>query len=76
MVDQLREYKVFLNRPFNSIMLIPTFKQSDFDLLILLETDIRLKDFDFLEAGGIKSACEQYDNFSSNSLSFDTYILD
>lgn len=76
LVDQLRENKVFLNRPFNNIMLIPTFKQSDFDLLILLETDIRLKDFDFLEAGGIKSACKQYDNFSSNSLSFDTYILD
>ena len=76
LVDKLKDNKGFLDRPFNSTMLIPTFKQLDFDFLILLETDIRLKDFDFLEDGGIKSACKQYDNFSSNSLSFDTYILD
>ena len=48
----------------------------DFDLVILLETDFFSKDLNIIKESKLINHCEEYKNFASNSLLFNTYLID
>ena len=67
---------LFFDKPYNQVVLIPNFNIIDFNLLIYLESDFVLNDLNLIRKGSIENACEVYENYSANSLLFDTYIID
>ena len=75
-INKLKKNSIFIDKPYNQVVLIPNFNIIDFNLLIYLESDFVLSDLNLIRKGGIENACEVYENYSANSLLFDTYIID
>ncbi len=75
-MSEIRSNSVFIDRSYNQAVLLPDFNKIDFNLLIYLETNLVLNDLDLIKKNGLENACEEYENYSRNSLLFDTYIID
>ena len=75
-MSEIRSNSIFADRPYNQAVLIPDFKEIDFNLLIYLETNLVLNDLDLVRRNGLDNACEEYKNYPRNSLLFNTYIID
>ena len=48
----------------------------DFDFVILVETNFFSKDLNIIKENKFINHCEEYKNFASNSLLFNTYLID
>ena len=75
-MSEIRSNSTFADRPYNQAVLIPDFNETDFNLLIYLETNLVLNDLDLIKRNGLDNACEEYKNYPRNSLLFNTYIID
>tara|TARA_B000000565_G_scaffold220921_1_gene175512 strand:+ start:1911 stop:2630 length:720 start_codon:yes stop_codon:yes gene_type:complete len=76
LMPELRKNSIFVDRPYNQAVLIPDFNMMDFNFLIFLETNFVMNDLNLVRKNGLENACEEYENYSANSLLFNTYIID
>tara|TARA_B100000963_G_scaffold34860_1_gene25910 strand:- start:1826 stop:2545 length:720 start_codon:yes stop_codon:yes gene_type:complete len=76
LMTKIRSNTFFVDRPYNQAVLTPNFKMIDFNFLIYLETNFVSNDLSLLKENGLENACQEYENYSSNSLLFNTYIID
>ena len=76
LMPELRRNSIFVDRPYNQAVLIPDFNMMDFNFLIFLETNFVMNDLNLVRKNGLENACEEYENYSANSLLFNTYIID
>ena len=76
LMPELRRNSIFVDRPYNQAVLIPDFNVMDFNFLILIETNFVVNDLNLIRKNGLENACEEYENYSTNSLLFNTYIID
>ena len=76
LMPELRKNSIFVDRPYNQAVLIPDFNMMDFNFLIFLETNFVVNDLNLIRKNGLENACEEYENYSANSLLFNTYIID
>ena len=76
LISEIRKNSIFLDKPYNQVALIPDFKKIDFNFLIYLETNFVMNDLNLIKKNGLDNACEEYENYSANSLLFNTYTID
>ena len=76
LISDMRSNSIFVDRPYNQAVLTPDFNFIDFNFLIFLETNFVVNELNLLRKNGLENACEEYENYSTNSLLFDTYIID
>jgi hypothetical protein len=76
LMSEIRNNSIFVDRPYNQAVFTPDFNILDFNFLIYLETNFVVNDLNLIRKNGLETACEEYENYSSNSLLFDTYIID
>ena len=76
LMPELRKNSIFVDRPYNQAVLIPDFNMMDFNFLIFLETNFVMNDLNLVRKNGLENACEEYENYSANSLLFNTYTID
>ena len=76
LMPEIRENSIFVDRPYNQAVLIPDFNVMDFNFLIFIETNFVVNDLNLIRKNGLENACEEYENYSTNSLLFNTYIID
>ena len=76
LMSEIRRNSVFVERPYNQAVLTPKFNMIDFNVLIYLETNFVIDNLDLIKKNGLDNACEEYENYSTNSLLFNTYIID
>ena len=76
LISKIRSNPVFIDKSFNQAVLTPNFNMKDFNFLVYLETNFVLNDLNLIRKNGLENACEEYENYSSNSLLFNTYIID
>ena len=72
----IRKNSIFLDKPYNQVALIPDFNMIDFNFLIYLETNFVMNDLNLIKKNGLDNACEEYENYSANSLLFNIYNID
>ena len=65
-----------MDKHYNQAVLTPDFNMIDFNFLIYLETNFVMDDLNLLKKNGLDNACEEYENYSANSLLFNTYTID
>ena len=75
-LSEIERNSIFVDRPYNQVVLSPDFNMIDFNFLIYLETNFVTNDLDLIKRNRLANACEEYENYSSNSLLFNTYIID
>ena len=75
-ISEIKRNSTFMDKPYNQVVLIPDFNIIDFNLLIYLETNFVMNDLNLIKKNGLDNACEEYENYSSNSLLFNTYTID
>ena len=75
-ISEIKRNSTFMDKPYNQVVLIPDFKMIDFNFLIYLETNFVMNDLNLIKKNGLDNACEEYENYSANSLLFNTYIID
>ena len=76
LISEIRKNSIFLDKPYNQAVLIPDFNMIDFNFLIYLETNFVMNDLNLIKKNGLDNACEEYENYSVNSLLFNTYTID
>ena len=76
LISEIRKNSIFLDKPYNQVALIPDFNMIDFNFLIYLETNFVMNDLNLIKKNGLDNACEEYENYSANSLLFNTYTID
>ena len=76
LISEIRKNSIFLDKPYNQVALIPDFNMIDFNFLIYLETNFVMNDLNLIKKNGLDNACEEYENYSANSLLFNTYNID
>ena len=76
LISEIRKNSIFLDKPYNQVALIPDFNMKDLNFLIYLETKFVMNDLNLVRKNGLENACEEYENYSANSLLFNTYIID
>ena len=76
LISEIRKNSIFLDKPYNQVVLIPDFNMIDFNFLIYLETNFVMNDLNLIKKNGLDNACEEYENYSANSLLFNTYTID
>ena len=76
LISEIRKNSIFLDKPYNQVALIPDFNMIDFNFLIYLETNFEMNDLNLIKKNGLDNACEEYENYSVNSLLFNTYTID
>ena len=76
LMPEIGSNSIFVDRPYNQAVLTPDFNIIDFNFLIFLETNFAVNELNLLRKNGLENACEEYENYSTNSLLFDTYIID
>jgi hypothetical protein len=76
LMPQIRSNPIFVDRPYNLAFLIPDFEMIDFNFLVYLETNLVTNELDLIQKNKLDNACKEYENFSVNSLLFNTYIID
>ena len=76
LMPQIRSNPIFVDRPYNLAFLIPDFEMIDFNFLVYLETNLVTNELDLIQKNKLDNACKEYENFSANSLLFNTYIID
>ena len=76
LISEIKRNSTFMDKPYNQVVLIPDFNIIDFNLLIYLETNFVMNDLNLIKKNGLDNACEEYENYSSNSLLFNTYTID
>ena len=76
LISEIRKNSIFLDKPYNQVALIPDFNMIDFNFLIYLETNFEMNDLNLIKKNGLDNACEEYENYSANSLLFNTYTID
>ena len=75
-LSEIERNSIFVDRPYNQVVLSPDFNMIDFNFLIYLETNFVMNDLDLIKRNRLANACEEYENYTSNSLLFNTYIID
>ena len=75
-ISEIKRNSTFMDKPYNQVVLIPDFNIIDFNLLIYLETNFVMNDLNLIKKNGLDNACEEYENYSANSLLFNTYTID
>ena len=75
-ISEIKRNSTFMDKPYNQVVLIPDFNIIDFNLLIYLETNFVMNDLNLIKKNGLDNACEEYENYSTNSLLFNTYTID
>ena len=75
-ISEIKRNSTFMDKPYNQVVLIPDFNIIDFNLLIYLETNFVMNDLSLIKKNGLDNACEEYENYSANSLLFNTYTID
>ena len=76
LMSEIRRNPIFVDKPYNQVILTPDFKMIDFNFLIYLETNFVINDLNLIKRNGLENACEEYENYPRNSLLFNTYIID
>ena len=76
LMPQIRSNPIFVDRPYNLAFLIPDFEMIDFNFLVYLETNLVTNELDLIQKNKLDNACKEIENFSANSLLFNTYIID
>ena len=76
LISEIKKNSIFLDKPYNQVALIPDFNMKDFNFLIYLETNFVMNDLNLIKKNGLDNACEEYENYSANSLLFNTYTID
>ena len=74
--ERIKNSSLFSEKLYNRNLLIPLSKNMDFDFVILVETDFFSKDLNIIKENKFINHCEEYKNFASNSLLFNTYLID
>ena len=75
-MEGIKEKKIFREKTYNKVILLPKFDTNDFDFLIFLETNFFSKDLNLIKQIEIQNACEEIKDFPTNSLLFNTYVVD
>ena len=75
-ISEIKRNSIFADKLYNQVILIPDFNMSDFNFLIYLETNFVMNDLNLIKKNRLNNACEEYENYSVNSLLFNTYIID
>ena len=75
-ISEIKRNSTFMDKPYNQVVLIPDFNMIDFNFLIYLETNFVTDDLNLIKKNGLDNACEEYENYSANSLLFNTYTID
>ena len=75
-ISEIKRNSTLMEKPYNQVVLIPDFNIIDFNLLIYLETNFVMNDLNLIKKNGLDNACEEYENYSANSLLFNTYTID
>ena len=76
LLSEIERNSIFVDRPYNQAVLSPNFNIIDFNFLVYLETNFVMNNLNLIKKNRLENACEEYENYSSNSLLFDTYIID
>ena len=76
LMSEIRRNSIFVDKPYNQVVLTPDFNMIDFNFLIYLETNFVTNDLNLIKKTGLDNACEEYENYSANSLLFNTYTID
>ncbi len=76
LMSEIRRNSIFVDKPYNQVILTPDFKMIDFNFLIYLETNFVINDLNLIKRNRLENACEEYENYPRNSLLFNTYIID
>tara|TARA_Y100000022_G_scaffold170852_1_gene157060 strand:+ start:74 stop:793 length:720 start_codon:yes stop_codon:yes gene_type:complete len=76
LLSEIERNSIFVDRPYNQVVLSPNFNIIDFNFLVYLETNFVMNNLNLIKKNRLENACEEYENYSSNSLLFDTYIID
>ena len=76
LMSEIRRNSIFMDIPYNQAVLTPDFNMIDFNFLIYLETNFVMSDLNLIKKTGLDNACEEYENYSANSLLFNTYTID
>ncbi len=75
-LEGIKEKKIFREKTYNKVILLPKFDTNDFDFLIFLETNFFSKDLNLIKQIEIQNACKEIKDFPTNSLLFSTYVVD
>ena len=76
LLSEIERNSIFVDRPYNQVVLSPNFNIIDFNFLVYLETNFVTNNLNLIKKNRLENACEEYENYSSNSLLFNTYIID
>ena len=76
LLSEIERNSIFVDRPYNQVLLSPNFNIIDFNFLVYLETNFVMNNLNLIKKNRLENACEEYENYSSNSLLFNTYIID
>ena len=76
LLSEIERNSIFVDRPYNQVVLSPNFNIIDFNFLVYLETNFVMNNLNLIKKNRLENACEEYENYSSNSLLFNTYIID
>ena len=76
LLTEIERNSIFVDRPYNQVVLSPNFNIIDFNFLVYLETNFVMNNLNLIKKNRLENACEEYENYSSNSLLFNTYIID
>ena len=76
LLTEIERNSIFVDRPYNQVVLSPNFNIIDFNFLVYLETNFVKNNLNLIKKNRLENACEEYENYSSNSLLFNTYIID
>ena len=76
LMSEIRRNSIFVDKPYNQVILTPDFNMIDFNFLVYLETNFVINDLNLIKRNGLENACEEYENYPRNSLLFYTYTID